>query len=157
VVGIKALRNFKEQAYGDLQKLTYRFFCHYVKLPCTGDPNEFEPVELDLEAQCPTLLQYITGEAKDRLKNEDWIIDLEYVDIKNMFDPAINEVINLIDAQLNSLPRKLRIKAMFLVGGFSESPYLIKRIKETFRNKVPKIASPRQPIAAIVKGLLIIR
>ncbi|CAG8585382.1 3591_t:CDS:2 [Funneliformis mosseae] len=152
VVGIRALAQFKEQAYGDLQKLIYRFFCQHVKLPFTGDPDEFETIELDLQVQCSTLIQYITGAAKINLTDEDWVVELDYDDIKHMFDPAINEIIKLIDAQLNSVPRHLKIKAMFLVGGFSESLYLTKRIKETFHNRVPKIAFPRQPVAAIAKG-----
>ncbi|CAB4494383.1 unnamed protein product [Rhizophagus irregularis] len=38
------------------------------------------------------------------------------------------------------------------VGGFSESPYLTRRIKESFEDRVQTIAFPRNPIAAIVKG-----
>ncbi|CAB5125189.1 actin-like ATPase domain-containing protein [Rhizophagus irregularis] len=150
-VGIKALGAFKEQAYEDLQKLIHRFFCRYVKLPFTGYEDEFEPIELDLETNCSALIPYISGELKDKLEEEDWIIDIEYDDVKNMFDPAIQTIIRLIDAQLNSVPPN-KVKAMFLVGGFSESPYLTRRIKESFEDRVQTIAFPRNPIAAIVKG-----
>ncbi|CAG8780787.1 15695_t:CDS:2, partial [Rhizophagus irregularis] len=43
---------------------------------------------------------------------------------------------------------------MFLVGGFSESPYLLRRVKETFEHQVPIIAVPAVPIAAIVRGAI---
>jgi molecular chaperone DnaK (HSP70) len=150
-VGIKALGAFKEQAYEDLQKLVHRFFCRYVKLPFTGNEDEFESIELDLETHCSPLIPYISGEHKDKLEDEDWVIDIEYHDVKKMFDPAITTIIRLIDAQLSNVPPN-KVKAMFLVGGFSESPYLTRRIKETFDERVQTIAFPRNPIAAIVKG-----
>ncbi|CAG8842747.1 8534_t:CDS:1, partial [Racocetra persica] len=72
-----------------------------------------------------------------------------------MFDPIIEKIINLIDNQLFEFTRKQvkqKCKAVFLVGGFSESQYLIKRVREKFQRRVPIIASPREPIAAIVRG-----
>ena len=41
---------------------------------------------------------------------------------------------------------------MFLVGGFSESKYLQKRIREEFSEVVKNISVPPQPMAAIVRG-----
>jgi hypothetical protein len=150
-VGVKALGAFKEQAYGDLQKLIHRFFCQHVKLPFTGNEDEFETIELDLENHCSALIPYISGEAKEVLEEEDWVVDIEFSDVEKMFEPAIKKIIRLIDAQLNNLPPN-KIKAMFLVGGFSESPYLTSRIKTSFGRQVQTIAFPRQPIAAIIKG-----
>ncbi|CAB4438860.1 unnamed protein product [Rhizophagus irregularis] len=43
---------------------------------------------------------------------------------------------------------------MFLVGGFSESPYLLRKVKETFEHQVPIIVVPAVPIAAIVRGAI---
>ena len=40
------------------------------------------------------------------------------------------------------------------MGGFSESPYLLRRVKETFKYKVPIIAVTALPIAAIVRGAI---
>ncbi|CAB5381563.1 unnamed protein product [Rhizophagus irregularis] len=40
------------------------------------------------------------------------------------------------------------------VGGFSESPYLLRRVKETFKYRVPITAAPAIPIAAIVRGAI---
>ncbi|CAI2191099.1 6328_t:CDS:2 [Funneliformis geosporum] len=45
--------------------------------------------------------------------------------------------------------------AMFLVGGFSESKYLQKRIKEEFLHRVKNISVPIQPMAAIARGAAI--
>jgi actin-like ATPase involved in cell morphogenesis len=153
VVGSKAMEDFKKNNYGSLQKLIYKFFCPEVKLPFDGDPSEFETIELDLEKYCPALIPYISGEAKDKLESEDWIIDLEFEDVKRMFDPVVNEIIDLINTQLESLPKRQKVKIMFLVGGFSESTYLFKRVKNVFKNDIPNITSPSEPIAAIAKGI----
>ncbi|CAG8657378.1 4405_t:CDS:2 [Cetraspora pellucida] len=151
-VGFTALQRLRSYAYGDLQKLVHRFFCENVKLPFTGDPDEFETIELDLERQCPSLIKYITGAERTNLENNEWIIELEFETVKKMFDPVVEKIIKLINDQLLDLKEHRKCMAMFLVGGFSESPYLRKRIRERFQERVPIIASPRQPIAAIVKG-----
>ncbi|RIA82722.1 hypothetical protein C1645_834918 [Glomus cerebriforme] len=45
--------------------------------------------------------------------------------------------------------------AMFLVGGFSESKYLQKKINEKFNRRVETISVPTQPMAAIARGATI--
>ncbi|GES97069.1 hypothetical protein GLOIN_2v1646219 [Rhizophagus clarus] len=151
-VGSEAMEQFKENHYGSLQKLIYKFFCPEVKLPFGGESDEFEPIELDLEKYCPALIQYITGETKEKLKNEEWIIDIKCEDVMRMFDPAVNDIIDLIHAQLERLPKQRKVKTMFLVGGFSESTYLFKRVKTVFKNRIDNIINPLDPIAAIVRG-----
>ncbi|KAF0421512.1 actin-like ATPase domain-containing protein [Gigaspora margarita] len=148
-VGINALQKLR---IGDLQRLVRRFFCQTVKFPFTGDPDEFETIELDLERQCPSLIQYITGVQRTYLENSKWIIELDFETIKKMFDPIIDKIIKLINIQLLDLPNRHKCKAMFLVGGFSESPYLIKRVKERFQGRIPVIAFPQHPMVASVKG-----
>ncbi|CAG8519740.1 9075_t:CDS:10 [Cetraspora pellucida] len=151
-VGFTALQRLRSYAYGDLQKLVHRFFCENVKLPFTGDPDEFETIELDLESKCPSLIKYITGAERTNLENNEWIIELEFETVKKMFDPVVEKIIKLINNQLLDFKGHRKCMAMFLVGGFSESTYLRKRVRERFQGHVPIIASPRQPIAAIVKG-----
>ncbi|CAG8585354.1 3589_t:CDS:2 [Funneliformis mosseae] len=151
MVGLRALITYKKRYYGNLQKLIYKFFCDEVKLPFTGDPETYENIELDIEKHCPDLMNLVCDEAKERLEEDEWVIDLEFEDVKKMFDPTISKIIALINAQIESLPKN-KIKVMFLVGGFSESEYLYKRIKSALIHLVPKIIVPPQPIAAIVKG-----
>ncbi|CAG8752225.1 10957_t:CDS:2, partial [Funneliformis mosseae] len=45
-----------------------------------------------------------------------------------------------------------KCSAIFLVGGFSESPYLLRRIKDKFSTLVSIIAVPTLSIAAIARG-----
>ncbi|CAG8587101.1 19425_t:CDS:2, partial [Racocetra fulgida] len=81
-----------------------------------------------------------------------WVIDIEFEDVKSMFDPIVGRIIRLIRSQLEACKD---CTAMFLVGGFSESRYLRKRIKEEFKKSVPIISSPDKPIAAVVQGALL--
>ncbi|CAG8565468.1 17234_t:CDS:2 [Racocetra persica] len=155
IVGFTALQRLRSYAYGDLQRLILEFFCKDVKNDFDGDPDEFETIELNLDRDCPSLVDYITGAERTNLERNEWIIELEFETVKKMFDPVIEKIIKLIHNQLldlANLATNRHCKAMFLVGGFSESPYLIKRVRERFQDRVPIIAVPNQPIAAIVKG-----
>ncbi|KAF0525480.1 actin-like ATPase domain-containing protein [Gigaspora margarita] len=96
VVGFTALQKFKTYAHGDLQRLVHRFFCQTVKLPFTGDLDKFEPIELDLERECPSLIQYITGSERTYLEENEWLIELDYDSVKKMFDPTIDKIIKVL-------------------------------------------------------------
>jgi hypothetical protein len=102
---------------------------------------------------CPSLSQYVVDEFKEQMEEAGWVLKVDYESVKEMFDPVIDRIITLIDDQLKSSSEE-KCSAMFLVGGFSESPYLFRRIKETFEHRVPIIAVPALPIAAIVRGAI---
>ncbi|GBB86774.1 hypothetical protein RclHR1_01320009 [Rhizophagus clarus] len=151
-IGHQALRLLQENHYGQLQYMVQEF-CRKVKLLFTGVKEEYKTFELDLEEVCPIVKQYVTDDKKEQLEDDEWIIELKFEDVKKMFDPVINKIVRLIREQIkNSGP----ISAMFLVGGFSESKYLQKRIREEFLNQVKNnnISVPSQPVAAIVRGAL---
>jgi sugar (pentulose or hexulose) kinase len=67
-----------------------------------------------------------------------------------MFDPVVNKIIRLIHLQLSNAQEEC--PTMILVGGFSESKYLQKRIREEFQHRVKNISVPNQPIAATLRG-----
>ncbi|POG67554.1 hypothetical protein GLOIN_2v1646184, partial [Rhizophagus irregularis DAOM 181602=DAOM 197198] len=112
-------------------------------------------VDLTLRKLLPenNLPQYVVDEIKEQMEEAGWILKVDYETVKGMFDPVIDRIINLIDDQLKNSSEKI-CSAMFLVGGFSESPYLLRRVKETFEHQVPIIAVPAVPIAAIVRGAI---
>ncbi len=66
-----------------------------------------------------------------------------------MFDTVVNKIIQLIRGQLYT---DNSCSAIFLVGGFSESKYLQRRIKKAFQHRIKHISVPQQPIAVIVRG-----
>ncbi|CAB4441971.1 unnamed protein product [Rhizophagus irregularis] len=128
-------------------------FCKKVKFLFTGNKEEYKTFELDLEYVCPIIKQYVTGDKLEQLEEDEWIIDIKFEDVKRMFDPVINKIIKLIREQLNNSGP---ISAMFLIGGFSESKYLQKIIREEFSSKVKNgnISVPSQPVAASLRGAL---
>ncbi|CAI2162481.1 10852_t:CDS:2 [Funneliformis geosporum] len=146
-VGTSAIDLLKENLYGQYQYLVHEF-CKNVKFPFTGNIEEFETYELDIEQICPAMIQYITGPERDTMKDMEWIIEIDFEDVKNMFDKVIARIIGLIRGQLYG---DKSCSTIFLVGGFSESKYLQRRIKQEFQG-VKHISVPRQPIAAVMRG-----
>ena len=49
-------------------------------------------------------------------------------EMKTIFDPVVDEVLKLVKGQIEAT--KSSVKAILLVGGFGQSPYLHKRICE---------------------------
>ncbi|KAG0579406.1 hypothetical protein KC19_4G096200 [Ceratodon purpureus] len=77
------------------------------------------------------------------------VVELTQQDLKSIFDPVVDEILELIAAQLKQVPD---IKVMFVVGGFAGSPYLMQRIRARFKGRVKHIVSPPSPGSAIVQG-----
>lgn len=64
--------------------------------------------------------------------------------IKDIFDPVIQEVIQLVENQVNSIRTKGGLVCgIVLVGGFGQSNYLYKRMKTHFNNAPPPPYSER--------------
>ncbi|RIB06646.1 hypothetical protein C2G38_2046625 [Gigaspora rosea] len=150
-LGFAAMKKLKENHYGQMQYLVQQF-CSRVKFSFNGNPNEYTPKELDIERICPALMQYVTGQAKEQMEESEWLIELDFQTVREMFDPVVKKIIDLIQRQCASTER--RCAAMFLVGGFSESQYLQNQIRRHFATQIPIIAVPKHPIAAIERGAL---
>ncbi|CAB5180921.1 unnamed protein product [Rhizophagus irregularis] len=148
-LGESTMNLLRENNYGQMQYVIQQF-CQKLKFHFTGNQNEFDPYEFDIEEICPVLIQYCNDNIKEEMEENDWVIDINFEDIKSMFDPVVGKIIRLIRGQLDS--SKDKCSAIFLVGGFSESKYLQMRVKEEFGKLVPSIIVPKQPIAAIVRG-----
>jgi hypothetical protein len=76
-------------------------------------------------------------------------IELSQSEMKAIFDPVVNENLDLIAAQLS---QTCDIKVMLVVGGFAGSPYLMTRIKNSFAGEVQQIISPPNPGSAVCQG-----
>ncbi|CAG8549785.1 2777_t:CDS:2 [Funneliformis caledonium] len=151
-VGYNAMEMLRKNHYGQMQYLIQGFI-NQCKLPFTGENKYFNTCEFDLEEFAPEIKQYITDENRKHLEEEEWMIEVYFNDIKSMFDPVVKNVLQLIHAQLNSSPETC--SAMFLVGGFSESKYLQKRIKQEFQHRVRIILFPSIPTIVIEHGAVI--
>ncbi|KUJ14213.1 uncharacterized protein LY89DRAFT_720573 [Mollisia scopiformis] len=79
-------------------------------------------------------------------------------DMREFFDPCIDGIINLILGQFQQVHlKKNRVKDVFLVGGFSESPYLRDEIKESLRLRRVALRYPDKHKIhnAVVQGAVI--
>ncbi|RGB33495.1 hypothetical protein C1646_669295 [Rhizophagus diaphanus] len=152
-VGNEAVDLLIERHYGQLQHLIQEF-CQNAKIPFNGDEPGFS-YDLDLEESAPVLLQYVTGSVKDLMEEKEWMIEIDFNTIKSLFDPIVDRIIKMIRIQLDNSSKSEKCSAIFLVGGFSQSKYLQKRIKEVFIDLVGNISTPSQPDAAVVRGAAI--
>jgi hypothetical protein len=147
-LGNSAIDSFRDNYYGQFQYMIQNF-CKNAKLPFTGDGLDFL-YELDIENDAPNLLHYVSEETRHEMEENEWLIRIDYNDIKAMFDPIINRIVKLVHLQLSNAREEC--SAMFLVGGFSESKYLQKRINQEFRHLIKNISVPIAPTAAISRG-----
>ncbi|RHZ81662.1 hypothetical protein Glove_117g482 [Diversispora epigaea] len=148
-VGRLAVEMVSKNHYGDLQRMLQEF-CQFVKIPFTGKSEGFKSYELDLEQICPVIKQYVINEYKEKMEEDDWVVTIEFNDVRSMFDPVIEKILRLIRSQLEKWEN---CSAMILVGGFSESKYLQSRIRKEFNTSMNnKIFVPPEPMMAIVKG-----
>ncbi|CAG8504961.1 9394_t:CDS:2 [Funneliformis mosseae] len=144
----KSVELLKKKHYSSIQYMVQEF-CRRVKIPFTGHKNEFQRYEIDLE-DYHLLKEIVEGKEKRLLEKDDWLIYVEFNDVKTMFDPIVGDIITLIKDQLKKNDKKC--SAIMLVGGFGESKYLQDRIRKEFNKTVPNISVPTQPIIAVVKG-----
>jgi hypothetical protein len=83
------------------------------------------------------------------MEEVEWSIKLEFDDIKAMFDPVVERIIQLMNSQLNLCND---CSALFLIGGFGASNYLQSRIKQEFSSRVRIIFIPILPDTVIMEG-----
>ncbi|KAI0289645.1 actin-like ATPase domain-containing protein [Russula brevipes] len=69
---------------------------------------------------------------------------------REVFDPVVNQTLELIEDQMKKVNQ--RIDALLLVGGFSGSGYLFKRVEEQFGERVKVIARPSDADTATARG-----
>ncbi|CAG8734327.1 8296_t:CDS:2 [Gigaspora margarita] len=149
-VGMHALSNFKKNHYKQIQYLVQEFFCRKIKFDFNGKQSEWKTIKLNLMKYCSSLQEYVTGDRTTEMENAEWIIKIDFTSVKEMFDPVVNKILELISDQLKA--SKENCSAMFLVGGFAESAYLLNKVKDSFRFQVKEICVPTLPITAVVRG-----
>ncbi|KAF8969750.1 hypothetical protein BGZ46_010637 [Entomortierella lignicola] len=69
---------------------------------------------------------------------------------REVFDPVVDDVLRLIQHQLQQT--QFNCQAIFMVGGFGCSGYLLKRVQSEFGSIVRLIAVPPRPELAVVRG-----
>ncbi|CAB4375322.1 unnamed protein product [Rhizophagus irregularis] len=151
-LGDEPMDLLRDNNYGQMQYLVQQF-CENGKILFTGDDPDFL-YELDIRETVPTLEQYVIDDAiRKTLDNDEWIIEIDFKTMESIFNPVVQKILQLIKTQLDNAHETC--SAMFLVGGFSESKYLQKKVKQKFSSQVNFISVPTQPTAAISRGAAI--
>ncbi|KAM0747949.1 actin-like ATPase domain-containing protein [Meredithblackwellia eburnea MCA 4105] len=70
---------------------------------------------------------------------------------QQVFDPIIDEVLNLLAYQLSKVPGA-HVDALILVGGFAASEYLFTRVQRAFGDRIAVIARPNDCDIATLQG-----
>lgn len=93
--------------------------------------------------------EYEKASSYDTCVTEFDEVEFSCDDMKTIFDPVVDQNLSLIEEKLTEHPD---IKVIMAVGGFSGSPYMMARIKETFASRVAEIISPPHPGSAVCQG-----
>ncbi|KAG0202512.1 hypothetical protein BGX28_005000 [Mortierella sp. GBA30] len=81
---------------------------------------------------------------------DDGYMCLKASELKSIvFEPVVKQVLELIQEQLS---RAKDCSAIFMVGGFGSSTYLLNRVKQEFSGMVRIISAPYKPEVAVVCG-----
>lgn len=112
----------------DYQTDALKFFEDDIKKNFMGDVNQhyFVPVR---------------GLNKPELGIDKYKLELSGEEIKNVFEPVIQQVISLVTTQISKTARP--VTAILMAGGFGSSEYLRTRIQEVVGNgiEVRKVAN----------------
>jgi hypothetical protein len=151
ILGACAIDQLIENHYGQLQYMVEIFHQRIIGF-FAGDNMEFQYC-LDIEEYAPNLLQYISEETRKIMEDNQWIVDINYNDIRKILDTFIDRIIRLIHVQLSN--NKEICSAIFITGEHCEIKYLQNRIREEFNRTVKTISVPVRPIIAIERGSVI--
>ncbi|KAJ7191515.1 hypothetical protein O6H91_Y179200 [Diphasiastrum complanatum] len=78
-------------------------------------------------------------------------IELSYDDLQKFFYPTVHKVLGLMEESFIE-----GLEVIMVVGGFSASPYMMKRIREKFGRRVRAIIRPPNPGSAICCGAAVL-
>ena len=81
-------------------------------------------------------------------------IDLPPALMMSFFQPLFENIMSKVDSLLEQAKNKVGYKAkfIFMVGGFSESPYLKDEIKKRFGSDEISVLVPKRPQVSVIRG-----
>ncbi|GBC02372.1 hypothetical protein RclHR1_00460010 [Rhizophagus clarus] len=130
---------------------------NYIKKSFSGVQSEFVPFRIYLEANKPVFVPSRYNSEANRpsliLTQSEFSILLNFEDVKAIFEPIIERIIQLIDYQLRLCYDSCY--AILLVGEFGKSKYLQLRIEEKFRTRTRHISRPPYSDIAILRGAVL--
>ncbi|KAI5788706.1 hypothetical protein FPQ18DRAFT_343143 [Pyronema domesticum] len=129
----RIMRNFEEVKCAFEDRLEKDKF--YVSIPTLGTVQEAERG-----------LNVVHGE-----------FEITREEIKSLFDPIVHQIIDLVSKQVyaSSNGGNYTVSSVLLVGGFGESQYLFKRVRDWAALYNIETLQPRDAATAVVKGAVI--
>lgn len=77
-------------------------------------------------------------------------------EMRSLFDPVIDQIIELISAQVSKVAESTyNVGTILLVGGFGESEYLYKRVNQWAGARSIQVVQPRDAATSIVRGAVL--
>ena len=125
------------------------------RVKCVFDGGQSET--MSLTSKLSEAWKRYDAERDAKVESVDYYTEIEFTqqDLMNIFDPVVEDVIRLIATALEPF-RGGEVRALMAVGGFSGSPYLLKRVKEEFEGQVGEIVCPPNPGSAVIKGAVML-
>ncbi|UZO10113.1 uncharacterized protein OCT59_001711 [Rhizophagus irregularis] len=74
-------------------------FCQHVKDPFTRDDTEYNYI-LDIKEKAPLLLSHVNRKTKKIMKKNEWLININYDDIKSMIKQEFNHTVKNISVPI---------------------------------------------------------
>ncbi|KAF8541135.1 hypothetical protein BDD12DRAFT_830367 [Trichophaea hybrida] len=93
----------------------------------------------------------------ERARVQDNIHTMEVDDVRKIFDPVVDCIVDLVQQQEEKVRENgEQVAAILLVGGFGSSEYLRKRLQDTlYGGKTLQVIQPVNARSAIVRGALL--
>lgn len=126
---------------------------------CSFHPKKQFTVNISLPFSFIESFKDKTGKSVEAVVNEfgegvQWssqgMLKLQPFVVLGFFEPIVNTIVDHL-RELLLLPEVSRIKYLYLVGGFAESPILQGAIKDAFQSNL-KVVIPHNVSSAILKG-----
>ncbi|KAG4436977.1 hypothetical protein IFR05_007547 [Cadophora sp. M221] len=118
----------------------------------------FEPVKRlfdgtggDKTVALPRILEDIPADRANGVRDGEVIITAKELGL--LFNPIVEQILDLVERQINQVQMaRYTVKDLILSGGFGESPYLQKKIKEFARHRRIEPRMAKDPWVSVVRG-----
>lgn len=82
--------------------------------------------------------------------------EISRAEMRSLFDPIVDQIIELIKAQVDTVTRGPHVvNSILLVGGFGESEYLYQKVQAWANRLRIQVIQPREAATAIVRGAVL--
>jgi len=90
---------------------------------------------------------------------EDGYMEISLEEMKDIFEPVIQKVLRLVQEQIDAVANRGHVSAVIMVGGFSSSAHLYKRVKEyttrAFKSTKFQFIRPTDAWSAVARGAVV--